>query len=161
MKWSLLPRFGLPDCLHWGGGNGSSFHCSTHMPMVRAYSCPAFLPPSAGYHYIAVSLGLKMPSKASKLRSRLMLDILLYYLCWFPICHPSWARQLPSGSPVFVWEPWICIWNATADQPMAQVNPAELPPPLLLVCPAAAGVGVGSGLWVARPRAWYFLLLIS
>lgn len=35
-----------------------------------------------------------MSSKASRLRSPLTLDILLYYLCWFPVCDPSWAHQL-------------------------------------------------------------------
>lgn len=115
--WSSHCFPGL-DCLHWGGGSGSSFLCSTHMPMVRASSSPAFLHPSAGYHYTAISLGFKMLSKASTLRSCLTLDILLYYLCWFPICDSSWAHQLPSGSPVFVSEMLLQIspWPRWAQQ---------------------------------------------
>lgn len=124
--------------------------------MVRARSCPAFLHPSAGYHYPVISLGFKKPSKESRLQSPLTLDVLLYDLCWFPICDPSWAHQLPSESPVFISETLLQIspWPRQAQQNQ------DLPPPLLLVSPAAAGEGVGSGLWVAWPRVWYFLLII-
>lgn len=154
MKWSLFPRFGLPDCLHWSGGSGSSFLCSTHVPMVGAYSYPAFLHPSVAHHYTAISLGFKMPTKASKLRSSLTLDILLYYLCWFPICDLSWAHQLPSGSPIFVSESPVFV-----SEMILQISPWprwaqqswELPPPLLFVSPAAAGGGVGLE-WLGQGR---------
>lgn len=124
---SLFPRFGLPDFT----GVVAMAAASSAVLMVRAYSCPAFLHPSAGCHYTATSLGFKMPSKASKLRNPLTLDILLYYLCLWPQLSP-----LASESPVFLSESPVCV-----SEMLLQISPWprrahqtwELPPPLLSV----------------------------
>lgn len=163
MKPSLFPRFGLPDCLHWDGGNGSSFLCSAEVLTCLWLGHTALLPSSIlqlgtitiplHCHFPRLQNALKsiqINKKSSHTGLLAVLPLLISNL-W-----PQVSPPLPSDSPIFISEMLLQIspWPRRAQQNR------ELPPPLLLVFPAAAGGGVGSGLWVAWPRAWYFLLII-